>query len=77
MFIFNCALSTQTLNSTLLLHRSLNEILGLVYIVSKLITHTHSGGAAELYAVNTATGTVNRTVTITNATNVDWEKYYF
>jgi len=45
----------------------------LVYIGNKLITHTDSGGTAELYEINTVTGTVERTVTITNATNVDWE----
>tara|TARA_R110002033_G_C3886563_1_gene238436 strand:+ start:1639 stop:2784 length:1146 start_codon:yes stop_codon:yes gene_type:complete len=49
------------------------ETSGLIYYSNKLITHNDSGNAAELYEINTLNGTITRTVTITNATNVDWE----
>lgn len=58
---------------TLLESPALDETSGLVFYDHKLITHTDSGGKAELYEINPATGAVNRTVAITNATNVDWE----
>lgn len=52
---------------------SLNETSGLIFYNNSLITHTDSGGAAELYEINTSTGTITRTVTVNNATNGDWE----
>ena len=55
------------------LDNSIAESSGLVYINGALITHNDSGGANELYEINTLDGTISRTVSITNATNVDWE----
>lgn len=51
----------------------LDETSGLLYYNNKIITHTDSGGKAELYEINPTTGAVIRTVGITNARNVDWE----
>ncbi|MBO3099969.1 T9SS C-terminal target domain-containing protein [Gelidibacter pelagius] len=51
----------------------LDETSGLLFYKDTLITHTDSGGKAELYEINASTGAVTRTVEITNATNVDWE----
>lgn len=51
----------------------LDETSGLLYYNNTLITHTDSGGKAELYEINPTTGAIIRTVEITNAINVDWE----
>jgi hypothetical protein len=55
------------------LPESISETSGLIYYHNKLITHNDSGNAAELYEINTANGSITRTVTISNATNIDWE----
>lgn len=52
---------------------TLDETSGLLFYDHKLITHTDSGGKAELYEINPSTGAINRTLAISNATNVDWE----
>lgn len=52
---------------------TLNESSGLIFYNNKLITHTDSGGEAKLYELNTTNGIVERTVSVTNATNYDWE----
>lgn len=52
---------------------ALDETSGVIFYDNKLITHTDSGGEAKLYEVNTATGAINRTVSVLNATNFDWE----
>ena len=52
---------------------AVNETSGLIYFNNQLVTHNDSGNAPELYEISTTDGTVLRTVTITNATNVDWE----
>ncbi len=49
------------------------ETSGLIYFNNRLITHNDSGNAAELYEINETDGTIVRTVTVTNAINVDWE----
>ncbi|MBA6154283.1 hypothetical protein [Gelidibacter maritimus] len=51
----------------------LDETSGLLFYNNTLITHTDSGGKAQLYEINATTGAVIRTVAISNATNVDWE----
>jgi hypothetical protein len=52
---------------------AVNETSGLIYFNDQLVTHNDSGNAPELYEISSTDGTVIRTVTITNATNVDWE----
>ena len=52
---------------------ALDETSGLLFYNDTLITHTDSGGKAQLYDINPTTGTITRTVEIANATNVDWE----
>ena len=52
---------------------SLSESSGLIYFNDKIITHNDSGGENKLYELDLVTETVTRTVTITNATNIDWE----
>ncbi|WP_334055650.1 T9SS type A sorting domain-containing protein [Polaribacter sp. P097] len=50
-----------------------SETSGLLFLDGKIITHNDSGDAANLYELDSLTGNLLRTVTISNATNVDWE----
>lgn len=51
----------------------LEETSGLVYFNNRLITHNDSGNSPQLYELDTISGNITRTVSISNATNVDWE----
>lgn len=50
-----------------------SETSGLIFFDNRLITHNDSGGMNALYELNVSNGNVSRTVTIQNASNVDWE----
>lgn len=50
-----------------------NESSGIIYFNDNIITHNDSGGENKLYEIDITTENVIRTVTISNATNVDWE----
>jgi len=50
-----------------------NETSGLLYLNNTLITHNDSGTTNQLYDIDVSTGAITRTVTITNASNTDWE----
>lgn len=52
---------------------SISESSGLIFFNDKLITHNDSGGENKLYELDLVTQSVTRTVTIINATNIDWE----
>ncbi|MEO8773887.1 MAG: T9SS C-terminal target domain-containing protein [Gelidibacter sp.] len=52
---------------------ALDETSGLLFYNNSIITHTDSGGKAELYEINARTGAITKTVRITNASNIDWE----
>jgi hypothetical protein len=52
---------------------SVQETSGLIFHNNRLITHNDSGGTAQLFEMDTINNTITRTVTISNATNVDWE----
>lgn len=49
------------------------ETSGLLFLDGKIITHNDSGDAPNLYEIDSLSGAIARTVTISNATNVDWE----
>lgn len=49
------------------------ETSGLLFFNGKIITHNDSGDNANLYELDSLTGNLLRTISITNATNVDWE----
>ena len=49
------------------------ETSGLLFLNGKLITHNDSGDNANLYEIDTITGNITRTISVTNATNIDWE----
>lgn len=50
-----------------------SETSGLIYYNNELITHNDSGNTAELYVISTVNGSITRTISVTNATNIDWE----
>ena len=70
-----CSVSAQISNATEVfeLPSTLSESSGAIFFNNKLITHNDSGGEAKLFELDTLSGVVTRTVTITNAVNVDWE----
>ena len=49
------------------------ETSGLLFFNSKIITHNDSGDDANLYEIDSLSGNLLRTISISNATNVDWE----
>lgn len=51
----------------------LDESSGAIFFNDKLITHNDSGNSNELYELDTVSESVTRTITIDNATNIDWE----
>lgn len=55
------------------LDSKVNETSGLVYSDGRIWTHNDSGGANEIYAVDSTNGSIRQTVVLTGATNVDWE----
>ena len=69
--ILNCNAQQFTLETQL--NSVLSETSGLLYLNNTLITHNDSEAANQLYDIDTSTGEINRTVTISNATNTDWE----
>lgn len=55
------------------LPKVLRESSGIIFFNDKLVSHNDSGNKNKLYELDTISGTVTRTITITNASNVDWE----
>lgn len=55
------------------LPKTLNESSGAIFYAQRLWTHNDSGGKPEVSAINPATGQETARITITNATNTDWE----
>ena len=51
----------------------INETSGLIFFNGKLITHNDSGDNAKLYEIDTISGSISRSIAITNANNIDWE----
>ena len=52
---------------------SLSESSGIIFFNDKIITHNDSGGENKLFELDTISGSVTRNISISNATNVDWE----
>lgn len=55
------------------LDATVNETSGLLFVNNTLITHNDTENTNQLFEIDPSTGAVTRTVTITNATNEDWE----
>ena len=52
---------------------NLSESSGAIFFNNRLITHNDSGGENKLFELDTLSGLVTRTITISNAINIDWE----
>lgn len=71
--VFSAFAQISNVTEAFLLSSSLTESSGIIYFNNKLITHNDSGGENKLYEVDVITEQITRIVTISNATNVDWE----
>jgi len=71
----SCTYSTVTLNPKLKynLNTVINESSGLIWWKKLFWTHDDSGGEPVIYGMNATSNTIQRTVVVKNATNVDWE----
>ncbi len=56
-----------------LLPDQIQESSGLVWIEGRLFTHNDSGGVSEVYEIDPNTGQLLRTITVADASAVDWE----
>ncbi len=55
------------------LANTVEETSGLILVDGRIITHNDSGGEPALYEIDSSDGHVTRSVTVMNASNVDWE----
>jgi len=55
------------------LNATVNESSGLLWWNKLIWTHNDSGGQPQLYGLDSSSGNITRTITITNASNKDWE----
>jgi hypothetical protein len=55
------------------LNATVNESSGLLWWNKLIWTHNDSGGQPQLYGLDSSSGNITRTATITNAKNIDWE----
>ncbi|MFK7833495.1 MAG: T9SS type A sorting domain-containing protein [Winogradskyella sp.] len=69
----NFSLGSQELTLETPLDPLVHETSGILFLNNTLITHNDSANTNQLYDIDVVTGNVTRTVTITNATNGDWE----
>ncbi|WP_422104785.1 T9SS type A sorting domain-containing protein [Winogradskyella sp.] len=72
-FFLILSIGAQELTLETALEATVNETSGLLYLSNTLITHNDSSNTNQLFDIDPSTGMVTRTVTITNATNEDWE----
>lgn len=83
-FLYNCQSDESNLvvddtNKKLIIKKvttlssEVDETSGLINFNGRIITHNDSGGEPNLYELNIATGEIIRTVTISNAVNIDME----
>lgn len=67
---YNAASRTPVLKSNL--NAALLENSGLIYWNNRIWTHNDRGNSTELFELDT-TGTIIRTINVSNAVNIDWE----
>ena len=73
LFVTAVQAQVNNLSEKYTMDNSVEETSGLIFHNNKLITHNDSGGTAQLFEMDTISNAITRTVTLTNATNVDWE----
>lgn len=55
------------------LDATVSESSGVIYYNGKIITHNDSGNTNQLFEMDPSSSTITRIVTISGATNIDWE----
>ena len=72
---FSCQQDSGALATVYSLPKKLKEVSGITYLESSNLVWTleDSGNANEIYGLNFENGTIEKTLTIENAENVDWE----
>ncbi|MCK4287982.1 MAG: T9SS type A sorting domain-containing protein [Bacteroidales bacterium] len=55
------------------LSSQLEETSGLIFYSGGLWSHNDSGGEPEIYKIDTISGQIIQTISVNNATNIDWE----
>lgn len=73
LFTFNLYAQEFSLKEKFELPSELKETSGLIFFNGKLISHNDSGDEPNLYEIDTISGTITRTIAISNATHIDWE----
>ena len=68
--LLNAQVSTTLIGT---LPENVLESSGLIYYNNRLITHNDSGNSPQLYELDSLGSQIFRTITINNATNIDWE----
>ena len=71
--IFNAVSQINSFAEEFELPAPLKEASGVIYFNNNLITHNDSSGENKLYEFDINSGLITREVTITNASNFDWE----
>lgn len=75
IFIFLSSICRgQEVNELTELADPIKESSGLIYLNQKIISINDSGGNPALYEIDSVNGDIVRTVTVSNASNVDWEE---
>ena len=65
--------SQVTVSEKFVMDNDVRETSGLLVINNKIITHNDSGDDPKLYELNAGTGAIERVITISNASHIDWE----
>lgn len=72
-FITSILLAQENVSEVGRLPNEVTETSGLLFYNGRLITHNDSGNTPQLFEIDTLSLEVVRTVTVSNAINVDWE----
>jgi hypothetical protein len=70
-----CQNGSETIATLYKLPKKLKEVSGIIYVENNNLFWTleDSGNANKIYGLNAKNGTIERTITIENSSNVDWE----
>lgn len=73
LFLSLSCFSQVTVSEKYVLDNDIRETSGLLVLNDKIITHNDSGDDPKLYELNAGTGAIERVITISNASHIDWE----
>ena len=73
LFLSLSCFSQVTVSEKYVLDNEVRETSGLLVFNDKIITHNDSGDDPKLYELNAGTGAIEREISISNASHIDWE----